>query len=214
MLTYCRPRRSSAPTTTSSETTSLPLSLPTFSVPATTTPSRMDTFSLDSATRLTSPRVRSSTPLGFPRVERCRFELLATELSRKRVELTVSFPLLLRLSENGTPFVVWGSGKPLRQFIYSRDLAKLFIWTLREYEEIDPVILSGSSRSFSSVSLFTNSSADDSLFESPLQSERMRRFPSRPLPMLSSSPWDSPESTRSVRSRLPSFLLDFLRLRS
>jgi len=30
----------------------------------------------------------------------------------------------------------------LRQFIYSRDLAKLFIWQLREYDEIDPVILS------------------------------------------------------------------------
>ena len=35
-----------------------------------------------------------------------------------------------------------GTGKPLRQFIYSRDLAKLFIWQLREYDEIDPVILS------------------------------------------------------------------------
>ncbi|KAI7879501.1 NAD(P)-binding protein [Lichtheimia hyalospora FSU 10163] len=44
--------------------------------------------------------------------------------------------------KNGTPFVVSGTGKPLRQFIYSRDLAKLFIWTLREYNEIDPIILS------------------------------------------------------------------------
>ncbi|KAG9296703.1 hypothetical protein G9A89_001335 [Geosiphon pyriformis] len=44
--------------------------------------------------------------------------------------------------KNGTPFVVAGSGKPLRQFIYSQDLAKLFIWVLREYEEIDPIILS------------------------------------------------------------------------
>ncbi|KAI7865777.1 hypothetical protein BDF14DRAFT_1744036 [Spinellus fusiger] len=44
--------------------------------------------------------------------------------------------------KNGTPFVVSGTGKPLRQFIYSRDLAKLFIWTLREYPEIDPIILS------------------------------------------------------------------------
>ncbi|KZW00358.1 NAD(P)-binding protein [Exidia glandulosa HHB12029] len=44
--------------------------------------------------------------------------------------------------KNGTPFVVAGTGKPLRQFIYSRDLAKLFIWQLREYNEIDPVILS------------------------------------------------------------------------
>ncbi|KAI9316218.1 hypothetical protein BX666DRAFT_1859508 [Dichotomocladium elegans] len=44
--------------------------------------------------------------------------------------------------KNGTPFIVGGTGKPLRQFIYSRDLAKLFIWTLREYQEIDPIILS------------------------------------------------------------------------
>ena len=35
-----------------------------------------------------------------------------------------------------------GTGKPLRQFIYSRDLAKLVIWTLHSYDEIDPVILS------------------------------------------------------------------------
>ncbi|CED82874.1 gdp-l-fucose synthetase [Phaffia rhodozyma] len=44
--------------------------------------------------------------------------------------------------KNNTPFTIYGTGKPLRQFIYSRDLAKLFIWTLREYNEIDPVILS------------------------------------------------------------------------
>lgn len=45
-------------------------------------------------------------------------------------------------TENGTPFVVSGSGKPLRQFIYSKDLAKLMIWTLYEYNEISPIILS------------------------------------------------------------------------
>ncbi|KAJ3534787.1 hypothetical protein NM688_g7080 [Phlebia brevispora] len=44
--------------------------------------------------------------------------------------------------KNGTPFVVGGTGKPLRQFIYSRDLAKLFIWELREYDSVEPVILS------------------------------------------------------------------------
>jgi len=43
--------------------------------------------------------------------------------------------------KNGTPFEIWGTGKPLRQFIYSLDLAKLFIWVMREYEEIDPIIL-------------------------------------------------------------------------
>ena len=45
--------------------------------------------------------------------------------------------------ENKTPFVVGGTGKPLRQFIYSWDLAKLFIWMLREYDDVEPLILSG-----------------------------------------------------------------------
>ncbi|KAJ3149618.1 GDP-L-fucose synthase [Geranomyces variabilis] len=39
-------------------------------------------------------------------------------------------------------FSVAGSGAPLRQFIFSHDLAKLFIWIMREYEEIAPIILS------------------------------------------------------------------------
>lgn len=43
---------------------------------------------------------------------------------------------------NNTPFTVWGTGKPRRQFIYSRDLARLMIWVLRNYQEIDPIILS------------------------------------------------------------------------
>ncbi|KXN85614.1 GDP-L-fucose synthase [Leucoagaricus sp. SymC.cos] len=44
--------------------------------------------------------------------------------------------------KNNTPFVVAGTGKPLRQFIFSWDLAKLFIWMLREYDDVEPVILS------------------------------------------------------------------------
>jgi len=44
--------------------------------------------------------------------------------------------------KNNTPFVVSGTGKPLRQFIFSYDLAKLFIWQLREYDDVEPVILS------------------------------------------------------------------------
>lgn len=53
------------------------------------------------------------------------------------------FSLTVILAENGTPFIVSGTGKPLRQFIYSRDLAKLFIWMLRDYESVEPLILSG-----------------------------------------------------------------------
>ena len=35
-----------------------------------------------------------------------------------------------------------GSGKPLRQFIFSHDLAKLMIWVVRDYFDKDPIILS------------------------------------------------------------------------
>ena len=43
---------------------------------------------------------------------------------------------------NGKPFVVMGSGTPLRQFIDSRDLGKLILWVLFNYPEISPIILS------------------------------------------------------------------------
>jgi GDP-L-fucose synthase len=60
--------------------------------------------------------------------------------------LTIAANVDLLTSENNTPFIVSGTGKPLRQFIYSYDLAKLFIWMLREYDDVEPVILSGKSR--------------------------------------------------------------------
>jgi len=44
--------------------------------------------------------------------------------------------------KNGTDMTVMGTGKPLRQFIYSIDLAKLFLWVLRTYDSADPIILS------------------------------------------------------------------------
>lgn len=50
--------------------------------------------------------------------------------------------------EEKKPFVIWGTGAPRRQFIYSLDLARLMIWVLREYQEIDPIILSGEDLSY------------------------------------------------------------------
>uniref|UniRef100_A0A8C5DUJ5 GDP-L-fucose synthase n=1 Tax=Gouania willdenowi TaxID=441366 RepID=A0A8C5DUJ5_GOUWI len=44
--------------------------------------------------------------------------------------------------KEGTPLTVYGSGAPRRQFIYSLDLARLFLWVLRDYEEVEPIILS------------------------------------------------------------------------
>ncbi|XP_063183747.1 GDP-L-fucose synthase isoform X4 [Chroicocephalus ridibundus] len=68
--------------------------------------------------------------------------------------------------QTGSALTVWGTGKPRRQFIYSlgwvpshwegwgtaatpqepsappQDLARLFLWVLREYDEVEPIILS------------------------------------------------------------------------
>ena len=44
--------------------------------------------------------------------------------------------------QEGKDLTVMGSGTPLRQFIYSRDLARLMVWTLWKYEETEPIILS------------------------------------------------------------------------
>ncbi|XP_017771127.1 PREDICTED: GDP-L-fucose synthase [Nicrophorus vespilloides] len=46
------------------------------------------------------------------------------------------------ISKGGDTFTVMGTGKPLRQFIYSMDLAKLFVWALRNYEDVEPIIFS------------------------------------------------------------------------
>ena len=45
--------------------------------------------------------------------------------------------------QNKTDFTVWGSGKPLREFIYSKDIAKVAEWALFNYEGTDPLIVSG-----------------------------------------------------------------------
>ena len=44
--------------------------------------------------------------------------------------------------KEGKPFRVLGSGTPLRQFIFSEDLANLFMWTLENYNEKESLILS------------------------------------------------------------------------
>jgi GDP-L-fucose synthase len=44
--------------------------------------------------------------------------------------------------KNNTDLVVWGTGKPLREMVYSKDVAKLTVWALENYDEDDPIILS------------------------------------------------------------------------
>tara|TARA_Y100000034_G_scaffold133341_1_gene198542 strand:+ start:558 stop:1466 length:909 start_codon:yes stop_codon:yes gene_type:complete len=45
---------------------------------------------------------------------------------------------------NNTDFNVWGSGTPLREFIYSKDIGRLTNWALENYDESEPIIFSTS----------------------------------------------------------------------
>lgn len=49
---------------------------------------------------------------------------------------------MLSLTEKKGDFVIWGSGKPLRQFIYSHDLGRLILWCLDNYNSSEPIITS------------------------------------------------------------------------
>ena len=63
--------------------------------------------------------------------------------------------------KHDSDFVVLGSGKPLRQFIYSKDLARLIIWALREYSEASPIILSNTEEvSIGSIALMITDAFD------------------------------------------------------
>ena len=42
--------------------------------------------------------------------------------------------------KNNTNLEIWGSGKPLREFIYSKDVAKLAEWAVENYDEDEPII--------------------------------------------------------------------------
>jgi GDP-L-fucose synthase len=46
--------------------------------------------------------------------------------------------------KNQTDFMIWGSGEPLREFIYNQDVAKLTQWVLENYDDPEPIILSNS----------------------------------------------------------------------
>ena len=54
--------------------------------------------------------------------------------------------------QTNTPFEICGTGTPLRQFIYSKDLAKLVLWCMESYNSCDPINLTPSERDEVSIS--------------------------------------------------------------
>jgi len=48
----------------------------------------------------------------------------------------------MKAQETGKDYVVYGTGKPLRQFLYSVDAARMILWVLFNYNQAEPVCIS------------------------------------------------------------------------
>eukprot|EP00727_Mastigamoeba_balamuthi_P000521 m51a1_g10466 putative gdp-l-fucose synthetase (318) ;mRNA; r:45619-46922 len=81
-------------------------------------------------------------------------------------------PALIRkcyeAKRDGKTFTVLGSGRPLRQFIFNRDLAKLMVWVLFQYHETEPVILSVDEKDEHSIGEVAHMVADSLGYEPAL----------------------------------------------
>lgn len=51
---------------------------------------------------------------------------------------------IYRAQQNKSELFIWGDGSPLREFIYSKDVARLAKWAVDNYDDAEPLILSTS----------------------------------------------------------------------
>jgi len=101
----------------------------------------------------------------------------------------------------GKPLLVYGTGKPRRQFIYSVDLGKLILWTIREYNEIEPIILSVDEETEVSISELAQLIADAFELEHGLAFDETK----------SDGQYRKTATNKKLRSYLPDFKFTPLR---
>jgi GDP-L-fucose synthase len=51
---------------------------------------------------------------------------------------------IYQAQQNKSELVIWGDGSPLREFMYSKDVARLAEWAVDNYDEVEPIIFSTS----------------------------------------------------------------------
>jgi GDP-L-fucose synthase len=51
---------------------------------------------------------------------------------------------IYKAQQNKSELFIWGDGSPLREFMYSKDVARLAEWAVDNYDEVEPIILSTS----------------------------------------------------------------------
>lgn len=85
--------------------------------------------------------------------------------------------------------LAWGTGAPLREFVYVDDIAKLTLWALENYREEDPIIFSsGIERSIRELveivadkmrfggKILWDSTKPDGQFRKPSDTTKLRRL--------------------------------------
>jgi GDP-L-fucose synthase len=74
----------------------------------------------------------------------------------------------LLAQKSGQDYVVYGSGKPLRQFLYSVDAGRMILWTLLNYNSAEPICISVGEQDEVSIGEVAQTIADEFKFEKPL----------------------------------------------
>ncbi|KRZ96154.1 Alpha-N-acetylglucosaminidase [Trichinella sp. T8] len=97
--------------------------------------------------------------------------------------------------ENNTPLVVFGTGKPLRQYIYSLDLARLIIWALENYKDPTPIIFATDEADEVTIEHVAKSIAQGMQFQGPILFDTSK----------SDGQFKKTSSNAKMRSYLPDF---------
>ena len=79
--------------------------------------------------------------------------------------------------ETNNPLTIWGSGKPLREFIYNKDVSKLTEWVLDNYDEDEPIILSTSEEiSIKEGEVIYDKNKPDGQFRKPSSNSKIKHY--------------------------------------
>lgn len=98
--------------------------------------------------------------------------------------------------ETKTNFVVSGTGKPLRQFIYSHDLARCILWVLESYNSLEPIILAPDEESEVSIELIAKLIAQECGYTGKIEFDTTK----------SDGQYKKTASNRLLRSLCPEFV--------
>ena len=102
-------------------------------------PPHESNYSYAFAKRLIEPSIRAyRTEYQLPVIGLVSNGIFGEFANYRPAEAVMVASLIRRFVEqkaSGEPIVIWGDGSPLREYTYSRDMARAFMWCLEHYDE-------------------------------------------------------------------------------